>query len=181
MEVRVERRSTTLRREPVRTICLSSGRVVAFIATLVVLCAASRDARADGAFDGKWSMSPMGASYTVREWVVSSCGPAPVPGAEGGGGPVTIHQEGDELVIVGGRVFRTNMCWDMFQMPTEQRVAQLAADGLGTPDIARTLYVSPKTVEWHLDHVYRKLAIRSRRQLPGALSPPSGTDRGAFG
>lgn len=54
--------------------------------------------------------------------------------------------------------------------PTEQRVAQLAAGGLGTPEIARTLYVSPKTIEWHLDHVYRKLAIRSRHQLPTALS-----------
>ncbi len=54
--------------------------------------------------------------------------------------------------------------------PTERRVAQLAADGLGTPEIARTLYVSPKTIEWHLDHVYRKLAIRSRHQLPAALS-----------
>jgi hypothetical protein len=97
-----------------------------------VLFAALRLARADGAFDGKWSMSPVVASYTVREWVVSSCGPAPVPGVEGGGGPVTIHQEGDELVIVGGRVFRTNMCWDMFQMPTEQRVAHSAsASGRG--------------------------------------------------
>ena len=54
--------------------------------------------------------------------------------------------------------------------PTERRVAQLAADGLSTPEIARTLYVSPKTIEWHLDHVYRKLAIRSRHQLPTALS-----------
>lgn len=54
--------------------------------------------------------------------------------------------------------------------PTERRVAQLAADGLGTPEIARLLYVSPKTVEWHLSHVYRKLSIRSRHQLPVALS-----------
>jgi len=46
----------------------------------------------------------------------------------------------------------------------------LAADGLGTPEIARLLYVSPKTVEWHLSHVYRKLSIRSRHQLPVALS-----------
>lgn len=54
--------------------------------------------------------------------------------------------------------------------PTERQVAQMAANGLGTPDIARALYVSPKTIEWHLDHVYRKLAIRSRHQLPTALN-----------
>jgi DNA-binding CsgD family transcriptional regulator len=54
--------------------------------------------------------------------------------------------------------------------PTERRVAQLAANGLSTPEIARTLCVSPKTIEWHLDHVYRKLAIRSRHQLPTALN-----------
>jgi DNA-binding CsgD family transcriptional regulator len=53
--------------------------------------------------------------------------------------------------------------------PTERRVAQLAIDGLGNSEIAKTLYVSPKTIEWHLGHIYQKLAIRSRRQLPAAL------------
>jgi DNA-binding CsgD family transcriptional regulator len=89
---------------------------------------------------------------------------------------------GEELRAAGGRRRSSRYQAGLAALtPTEQRVAQLAADGLGTPDIARTLYVSPKTVEWHLDHVYRKLAIRSRRQLPGALRPPSGTDQGAFG
>lgn len=76
-----------------------------------------------------------------------------------------------ELRAAGGR--RRSPRHDAGQAaltPTERRVAQLAADGLATPDIARALYVSPKTIEWHLDHIYRKLAIRSRRQLPAALT-----------
>jgi DNA-binding CsgD family transcriptional regulator len=53
---------------------------------------------------------------------------------------------------------------------TERRVAQLAAQGLGTPQIAHTLYVTPKTIEWHLGHIYQKLKINSRHQLAAALS-----------
>jgi DNA-binding NarL/FixJ family response regulator len=37
-------------------------------------------------------------------------------------------------------------------------------------DIAQTLYVTPKTVELHLSAAYRKLGIRSRRDLPAALA-----------
>jgi DNA-binding CsgD family transcriptional regulator len=40
---------------------------------------------------------------------------------------------------------------------SERHVAELAADHLSTSTIARTLYVSPKTVEWHLTNAYRKL------------------------
>lgn len=47
----------------------------------------------------------------------------------------------------------------------EHAVAQLAADGLTNNEIARTLFVSPKTVEYHLSHVYTKLRLTSRRQL----------------
>jgi DNA-binding CsgD family transcriptional regulator len=78
----------------------------------------------------------------------------------------------EELHAAGGRRRRSprHHAGPAALTPTERRVAQLAADGLGTPEIARTLYVSPKTIEWHLDHVYRKLAIRSRHELPTALS-----------
>jgi DNA-binding NarL/FixJ family response regulator len=48
-------------------------------------------------------------------------------------------------------------------------VAQLAAAGQSNRDIARALYVTPKTVEVHLTNVYRKLGIRSRGGLAGAL------------
>ena len=52
---------------------------------------------------------------------------------------------------------------------SERRVADLAADGETNRDIAQTLYVTPKTVEVHLSNAYRKLGIRSRRELAGAL------------
>jgi DNA-binding NarL/FixJ family response regulator len=53
--------------------------------------------------------------------------------------------------------------------PSESRVAELAAAGDSNKDIAQTLYVTPKTVEVHLSNAYRKLGIRSRRELPAAL------------
>jgi DNA-binding NarL/FixJ family response regulator len=56
--------------------------------------------------------------------------------------------------------------------PTEQRVAELAADGLGNKEIAQSLHVSVRTVEVHLKHTYAKLGVRSRSQLARRLSEP---------
>jgi len=53
---------------------------------------------------------------------------------------------------------------------SERRVAALAAEGSSNRDIAQTLFVTPKTVEVHLSNAYRKLGIRSRRELTGALA-----------
>ena len=52
----------------------------------------------------------------------------------------------------------------------ERKVAALAAEGQTNRDIAQTLYVTPKTVEVHLTNAYRKLGIRSRRELQEALA-----------
>ncbi len=52
---------------------------------------------------------------------------------------------------------------------SERRVAGLAADGGTNRDIAQALFVTPKTVEVHLSNAYRKLGVRSRRELAGAL------------
>ena len=52
---------------------------------------------------------------------------------------------------------------------SEQRIAGLAAKGLSTPQIAHELYVTRKTVESHLSHVYRKLDIHGRAELPRDL------------
>lgn len=40
--------------------------------------------------------------------------------------------------------------------PTERRIAELAASGLSNPQIASTLYVTAKTIDWHLGNAYRK-------------------------
>jgi DNA-binding CsgD family transcriptional regulator len=53
--------------------------------------------------------------------------------------------------------------------PSEQRVAELAAEGLANKEIAQTLFVTVRTVEEHLSHAYAKLGIRSRSQLAGRL------------
>ena len=56
--------------------------------------------------------------------------------------------------------------------PSERRVAELAARGLTTRQVAEALFVTPKTVEFHLRHTYQKLDINSRDQLAAMLIEP---------
>jgi DNA-binding CsgD family transcriptional regulator len=74
----------------------------------------------------------------------------------------------DELRLVGGRP-RTPAGGEL--TPAERRVADLAAGGATNREIARRLFLSPKTIEMHLRSVYRKLDITGRE----GLRPGSGT------
>jgi DNA-binding CsgD family transcriptional regulator len=56
--------------------------------------------------------------------------------------------------------------------PQEAQIAQLAAERLTNPEIAAQLYLSHRTIEYHLRKVYSKLGVSSRRELAAALSAP---------
>ncbi|MGV0798413.1 helix-turn-helix transcriptional regulator, partial [Mycolicibacterium elephantis] len=54
--------------------------------------------------------------------------------------------------------------------PSERRVAELAASGLTTREVATALFISPKTVEATLARIYRKLGINTRAELGRVFS-----------
>jgi DNA-binding CsgD family transcriptional regulator len=54
--------------------------------------------------------------------------------------------------------------------PQETQIAHLAAEGQTNPEIGGQLFLSPRTVEWHLRKVFSKLGISSRKELRAALS-----------
>jgi DNA-binding CsgD family transcriptional regulator len=57
-------------------------------------------------------------------------------------------------------------------LPSKRRIAELAASGATKREIAQHLFVTRKTVEYHLRHVYQKLDIRSRTELDAVLAQP---------
>jgi DNA-binding CsgD family transcriptional regulator len=57
--------------------------------------------------------------------------------------------------------------------PQELQIALLLAEGRTTRETATALFLSPKTVEYHLRHVYQKLDIHSRDELAQALARPA--------
>lgn len=79
-----------------------------------------------------------------------------------------------ELAASGGRRRRRSV--DRCELTAqERRVAALAADGMTNAQIAAALHISPKTAGHHLEHIYAKLGVRSRRELTQAVrSPASG-------
>jgi DNA-binding NarL/FixJ family response regulator len=95
--------------------------------------------------------------------------------AERCGAKPLAEQARAELYAAGGRPRRTALTGIESLTASERRVAELAAEGRTNKEIAQALFVTLKTVELHLSHAYRKLGIRSRRELEGALaSPPEG-------
>jgi DNA-binding CsgD family transcriptional regulator len=80
-----------------------------------------------------------------------------------------------ELVTTGEKVRRRTVETRDELTAQEAQIARLARDGLTNPEIGAQLFLSPRTVEWHLRKVFTKLEISSRRQLRSAL-PDTGQE-----
>ena len=75
-----------------------------------------------------------------------------------------------ELLATGEKVRRRTIETRDRLTPQEAQIAQLASDGLTNPEIGARLFLSARTVEWHLGKVFAKLGVSSRRELNAALS-----------
>jgi DNA-binding CsgD family transcriptional regulator len=84
-----------------------------------------------------------------------------------------------ELYAAGARPRAAAMAGPGALTASERRVAALAAEGHTNKAIAQALFVTLKTVEVHLSHVYRKLGITSRRGLGAALAPSGSGGEGS--
>jgi DNA-binding CsgD family transcriptional regulator len=74
-----------------------------------------------------------------------------------------------ELLATGATVRKRTLETRDDLTAQEAQIAFLARDGLSNPEIAAQLFVSPRTVEWHLGKVFTKLGISRRGQLMAAL------------
>jgi DNA-binding CsgD family transcriptional regulator len=85
---------------------------------------------------------------------------------EGMGATLWAARAREELARIGGRTMSRD------DLTTAQlRIARLAAEGKTNKEIGAALFVTPKTVEFHLRNVYAKLGVRSRTELAVRLGP----------
>jgi DNA-binding CsgD family transcriptional regulator len=89
-----------------------------------------------------------------------------------GAEPIASRAE-TELRATGAKPRRVMLTGLEALTASERRIAELAAEGLSNAQIAQTLFVTARTVEGHLTHVFQKLDVSVRTELPAALAAPT--------
>jgi DNA-binding CsgD family transcriptional regulator len=84
------------------------------------------------------------------------------------GAPIWAQRARRESARIGGRVSSNREL-----SATELQIAELVCSGHSNKEIAGSLHVSVKTVEWNLSKIYRKLGVRSRTELGAAFRQES--------
>jgi DNA-binding NarL/FixJ family response regulator len=79
-----------------------------------------------------------------------------------------------ELIATGEKMRKRSDQTHDELTPQEEQIARLARVGLSNPEIGAQLFISARTVEWHLGKVFTKLRISSRRELRAALPEHGG-------
>ena len=74
-----------------------------------------------------------------------------------------------ELLATGETVRRRTDDTRLDLTPQEEQIAELAARRCTNSEIGEQLFISPRTVEWHLHKVFTKLGVNSRRELNAVL------------
>jgi DNA-binding CsgD family transcriptional regulator len=74
-----------------------------------------------------------------------------------------------ELLATGEKIRKREIDTSAELTPQEEHIARLARDGRSNPEIGAELFISARTVEWHLGKVFAKLGITSRKALHNAL------------
>jgi DNA-binding CsgD family transcriptional regulator len=116
---------------------------------------------------GEW-LRRIGRRVDAREQLRSAYGVFAGIGAE-----AFAERARRELLATGETVRRlTNATRDALT-PQEAQIARLAAEGKTNPEIGARLFISPRTVEYHLRKIYPKLGVSSRKELPAAFAPTS--------
>lgn len=95
-----------------------------------------------------------------------------------GAGGLTRQAE-DELRAAGGRPRRLATSGRDSLTPAEHRVVQLVMEGRSNRQVAESLFVTPKAVEYHLANAYRKLQIAGRSELAGAFAEGGSSEAGS--